>query len=409
MNRDFDAEIADALEAEAATHEMSPGTWSRLSGRMEARPGPHRGRVVLVAAALIVTIAVVGVIAFTRIRDDSIDVTADSGTAACGPGAVSFALTRADPDFNPGSAEVAVSGEDGSFRSITKGWAAAADPSFAPDGTRLAVVRVTPDYEEPVTMEIWSVATDGGGRRQLTADHLDSDPSWSPDGRQIAFRRWDRETGTGRLMTVPSEGGAAKPLLAIEGRSLQAPSWSPDGTTLAFATVEEHRAFDEAGDEVWVTDTADGATNPHLVARVPAVRQICVVPERRRAPRQYLRLGGRDGLTSRPPGQNRHPAHRKCHAGHRVGRRHHGILPREREPTESDWRAVSGRLTSDSIEVDRVLSDQRLYPYAFYGSDVSQQDRPEPVEGITSRKHDDRQTTKRAPSGAWRAKKNQGN
>ena len=372
MNRDFDAEITDALEAEAAAHEMTPGAWSRLSGRMEALPGTRRGRGVLVAAALIVTIAVVGAIALTRIRDDSVDVTADGGTAACGPGAATFALTRADPEFNPGNAEVAVAGDDGSFRSITAGWDAAADPSFAPDGTRLAVVRVTPDYEEPDTMEIWSLATDGGGRRQLTTGHLDSDPSWSPDDRQIAFRRWDRETGIGRLMTVPSEGGAAKPLLALGDRSLQAPSWSPDGTKLAFAAAgAPHGAFDQPGDEVWVTDTTDGATNPHLVARVPAARHISWYPSGDAL--LVSTFASEDGTVSRVdlPDRTVTPLIENATQATVSADGTTAYLLEKREPTESDFRAVRGRLTSDSIEVDRVYSDQRLYPYEFYGSDVS--------------------------------------
>ena len=84
---------------------------------------------------------------------------------------------------------------------------------------------------------VFVVERGSGETRQLTdGEGDDSAPSWSPDGKSIAFvsdRRADREIAThSDLYVIPSSGG--DPELRSEGlSSVAALCWSPDGAALA--------------------------------------------------------------------------------------------------------------------------------------------------------------------------------
>jgi hypothetical protein len=69
-----------------------------------------------------------------------------------------------------------------------------------------------------------AINPDGTGRTTLTTGF---DPSWSPDGSRIAFRRGDG-------LYVASADGSGATLIVAGGTRMGGPTWSPDGTQLAF-------------------------------------------------------------------------------------------------------------------------------------------------------------------------------
>jgi dipeptidyl aminopeptidase/acylaminoacyl peptidase len=98
--------------------------------------------------------------------------------------------------------------------------------------------------EDKSWSELWIMATDGSGLRQLTsASHNDTSPAFSPDGKQIVFVS-DREGGKSQLFVVPAAGDAPRKLTSFP-MELTAPRWSPDGRWIA---VSAH-VYPECGAE----------------------------------------------------------------------------------------------------------------------------------------------------------------
>jgi Tol biopolymer transport system component len=96
------------------------------------------------------------------------------------------------------------------------------DPTWSPDGSRLAYVRVDNGHQ---TAELWLVDRDGRSLHGLSIVHAADSPSWSPAGTWIAY------AGDGGLAEVLADGRGKRLLLHGE---IAAPVWSPDGRSIAF-------------------------------------------------------------------------------------------------------------------------------------------------------------------------------
>src|SRR3954467_12821840 len=117
------------------------------------------------------------------------------------------------------------------------------DPSWSPDGRRIAFAsrRDGPSH-------IYVMRADGTGTRRVTnAAPADESPAWSPDGRLIAFTR------EADLYVVPWRGGKARRIGSGFGGEALDPAWSPDGKLIAF----DYRRPGESVREIWVVG-ADG-------------------------------------------------------------------------------------------------------------------------------------------------------
>ena len=118
-------------------------------------------------------------------------------------------------------------------------------PVWSHDGTRIAYVRGRNDENGQWSSHIWTVNIDGSHNNQRTeGDVIDRWPTWSPDGKRIAF---ERLTGSGRdedgnrldsdrhIVVMTSFGNKPK-ALNESGHWEQSPAWSPDGSQLAYHT-----------------------------------------------------------------------------------------------------------------------------------------------------------------------------
>src|SRR5919198_1162896 len=111
------------------------------------------------------------------------------------------------------------------------------DPSWSPDGTRIAFAS-NRDDPKGVAYEIYVMDADGSNQVRLThTPGDDGEPSWSPDGARIAFVT---TSGTRADIAVMNADGSDLTTITHSGHAFE-PAWSPDGTRLAFAALRRGR------------------------------------------------------------------------------------------------------------------------------------------------------------------------
>ena len=138
-------------------------------------------------------------------------------------------------------------------------------PSWSPDGKRIAFVsdrdRLLDIHGFP-TSEIYVMDADGENPQNLTNNRAgDWHPSWSPDGKRIIFMSYreghfigDFEDITSEIYVMDVDGGNQQ-RLTENRKNDEGPSWSPDGTRIVFSS-------DSKGDwvnyEIYVMDDDGG-------------------------------------------------------------------------------------------------------------------------------------------------------
>ena len=154
------------------------------------------------------------------------------------------------------SGQIYVMDADGSQqRNLTRGRGLDYSPAWSPDGTRIAFGSVRAGKAT-----IWVMRPDGSGRRRLSRVYGEY-PAWSPDGRKIAFDHITPGVNNWDIWVMNADRSEARPLIASEA-SEQAPAWSPDGGTIAY---QSDRGAPGNYNRIWLT-RSDGS-GQHLLTR----------------------------------------------------------------------------------------------------------------------------------------------
>ena len=154
--------------------------------------------------------------------------------------------------------------EEGDLRQITDSPARDKDPSYSPDGKWLAFISDRSGREE-----LYLVASDGAGEpaKITDIDALKNSMSWSPGSKELAFTSSDN-----KLRKYNVETKQIAELTSSRFGNIGPPRWSPDGKWIAYSKPDQTRNGDiylvpsTGGEERKVTFDSFTDINPQFTA-----------------------------------------------------------------------------------------------------------------------------------------------
>ena len=113
------------------------------------------------------------------------------------------------------------------------------DIAVSPDGTHVAWVQST---AATISKQIYIRGTSGNAAATMVSiesagERTDSDPTWSPDSKTLAFFSSGGEKEQRQLWTVNANGSKPKKITNLNGYAAR-PRWSHDGKQIAFLYIE---------------------------------------------------------------------------------------------------------------------------------------------------------------------------
>ena len=240
---------------------------------------------ILVLPSAAASAAARGRIVFERSIDDQADL---FSVRADGSGRVRLTRTpgyESEPSWGPNGRRIVAAAGPGLVELSASGRlvrrlrlsGSLIQPRWSPDGRRIAylALRCEAVSVDPACADLWVVRPDGTVHRRLSLEGVDTTQnygwlySWAPGGQRIVF------VSQHGLVVVDVDTGAKRLLAPTRGVLAQDPSWSPDGRWIAFS--RQRKAF--SGSDLYAV-SPDGR-HAHALVRAPDVARPAWSPDGR--------------------------------------------------------------------------------------------------------------------------------
>ena len=174
-------------------------------------------------------------IAFTCWRDGNYEICVMDGDGGNEVRLTDNPAKDHEPSWSPDGTRIAfnrdhhiyVMDSDGRNLIELTGASGGSEPAWSPDGTKIAFTRY-----QALKRQIWVMDADGGNQVQLTQWGENYNPAWSADSNRIAFVTRKRHDGH-EIYAMDSDG-SNQVRLTHDSEEKENPSWSPDGQWVAF-------------------------------------------------------------------------------------------------------------------------------------------------------------------------------
>ena len=152
------------------------------------------------------------------------------------------------------------------LRRLTRNSAIDTEPTWSPDGKSIAFVS-----DRSGRPQVYKMSSSGGRAERITfLGNYNSRPAFSPDGKKIAMVHGNSEGY--HIAILDTESGVVD--ILTDGKLDESPSFAPNGSTILYATSSRNRGILSAV-------SADGKVKQRLVLQQGDVREPSWAPYRK--------------------------------------------------------------------------------------------------------------------------------